>query len=67
MKASRFLILCCFVSFSLFVVGCNSGGGSSETGVITMSVTDAKPLLPENVTNLFVEFSEVWVHKPGEG
>ena len=67
MKASRFLILCCFVSFSLFVVGCNSGGGSSETGVITMSVTDAKPLLPENVTNLFVEFSEVQVHKPGEG
>jgi len=32
-----------------------------------MSVTDVKPLLPENVTNLFVEFSEVWVHKSGEG
>ena len=32
-----------------------------------MSITDAKPLLPENVTNLFVEFSEVWVHKSGEG
>lgn len=67
MKASRFLILFVFVSLSLLVVGCNSGGGSSETGVITMSVTDAKPLLPENVTNVFVDFSEVWVHKPGEG
>jgi hypothetical protein len=32
-----------------------------------MSVTDAKPLLPKNVTNLFVQFSEVWVHKPGDG
>ena len=30
-----------------------------------MSITDAKPLLPENVTNLFVDFSEVWVHKSG--
>ncbi len=32
-----------------------------------MSVTDAKPLLPENVTNFFVEFSGVMVHKLGEG
>jgi hypothetical protein len=32
-----------------------------------MSVTDAKPLLPENVSNVFVTFSEIWVHKPGEG
>jgi hypothetical protein len=67
MKASKFLILCCFVSFSLFVVACSGGGGSSDSGTVTMSVTDAKPLLPENVTNLFVEFSEVWVHKSGEG
>jgi hypothetical protein len=32
-----------------------------------MSVTDAKPLLPDNVSNVFVTFSEVWVHKPGDG
>jgi hypothetical protein len=70
MKASKFLILCCFVFFSLFVVACGGGGGgggSSNSGTVAMSVTDAKPLLPENVTNLFVEFSEVWVHKSGGG
>jgi hypothetical protein len=62
--------LCCFVSFSLFVAACGGGGGgggSSDSGTVAMSVTDAKPLLPENVTNLFVEFSEVWVHKSGQG
>ena len=70
MKALKFFILCCFVSFSLFVAACGGGGGgggSSDSGTVAMSVTDAKPLLPENVANLFVEFSEVWVHKSGEG
>ena len=69
MKALKFFTLFCLVFFSLFVVACNDGGGggSSDTGIVAMSVTDAKPLLPENVTNLFVEFSEVWVHKSGEG
>jgi len=68
MKALKFFTLCCFVSFSLFVAACGDGGGggSSDSGTVAMSVTDAKPLLPENVTNLFVEFSEVWVHKSGE-
>ena len=69
MKALKFSTLCCLVSFSLFVAACNDGGGgsSSDSGTVAMSVTDAKPLLPENVTNLLVEFSEVWVHKSGEG
>jgi hypothetical protein len=70
MKALKFFILCCFVSFSLFVAACGGGGGgggSSDSGTVAMSVTDAKPLLPENVANLFVEFSEVWVNKSGEG
>jgi len=69
MKALKFFTLCCFVSFSLFFAACGGGGGggSSDSGTVAMSVTDAKPLLPENVTNLFVEFSEVWVHKSGEG
>ena len=67
MKGSRIIVLICFVSLSLFTVACDGGSGSSGSGVVIMSVTDAKPLLPENVTNLFVEFSEVWVHKPGEG
>ena len=68
MKALKFFILCCVVSFSFFVAACNDGGGgSSDTGTVAMSVTDAKPLLPKNVSNVFVTFSEVWVHKPGEG
>ena len=70
MKTLKFFTLGCLFSFSLLVVACGGGGGggsSSATGTVTMSVTDAKPLLPEDVTNLFVEFSEVWVHKPGAG
>ena len=67
MRGSRIVVLICFLSLSLFIVACDGGSDSSGSGVVTMSVTDAKPLLPENVTNLFVEFSEVWVHKPGEG
>ena len=66
MKALKFFTLCCLVSFSLFVAACSDGGGgASDSGTATMSITDAKPLLPENVTNLFVTFSEVWVHKSG--
>ena len=71
MKAFKCFALYGMVTFLLFFVGCGGGGGSSsgsgDSGTVTMSVTDAKPLLPENVTNLFVEFSEVWVHKPGDG
>jgi hypothetical protein len=70
MKALKCFTLTCFFSFFLLIVACGGGGGggdSSGSGTVAMSVTDAKPLLPENVTNFFVEFSEVWVHKPGEG
>jgi len=69
MKAIKFITILCLISFSLFFAACNDGGGgsSSDTGTVAMSITDAKPLLPENVTNVFVTFSEVWVHKPGEG
>ena len=49
------------------MAGGGGGGSSSATGTVAMSVTDARPLLPVDVTNLFVEFSEVWVHKPGAG
>jgi hypothetical protein len=51
--------------FPLFLTACGGSGDGSGTGTLSMSVTDAKPLLPENVTNLFVEFSEIWVHKAG--
>jgi hypothetical protein len=68
MNVLKMFTILCLVSFSLFFTACNDGGGgSSDTGTVAMSVTDAKPLLPENVSNVFVTFSEVWVHKPGEG
>ena len=69
MKALKFLTILGLVSFLLFFAACggDGGGSSTDTGTVAMSVTDAKPLLPENVKNVFVTFSEVWVHKSGEG
>lgn len=70
MKAIKLMTLWCLVSFVCFTAGCGGGGGgggSDNTGSLAMSVTDAKPLLPDNVTHLFVEFSEIWVHKSGDG
>lgn len=61
MKTIKYFLLI----FALFIVACGGGEGTNGTGTVSMSVTDAKPLLPQNVTNLFVEFSEVWVHKSG--
>jgi hypothetical protein len=52
----------------LLFIACSGGGGdTSDTGSVAMSITDAKPLLPENVERFIVEFSGVRVHKPGEG
>jgi hypothetical protein len=50
-------------------VGCGGGGGSSSpsAGTVSFSMTDAKPVLPENVTNCFVTIDAVLVHKPGGG
>lgn len=69
MKKISLFVLCGLILSSLFIAACSDGGGggNSGSGTVSMSVTDAKPLLPENVTNLFVEFSEVWVHKSGGG
>jgi hypothetical protein len=51
------------------LAACGGGGGSGSggTGTLSMSVTDAKPMLPDGVTNLFVTFDEVRVHKSGGG
>jgi hypothetical protein len=46
-------------------------GGGSSTGTITMSITDAKPVLPqipgEEINNVFVTIDEVRVHRSGGG
>ena len=72
MKLLRLLFWGILICLPVFVVSCGGGGGgsgttTSDSGTVTMSITDAKPLLPETIVNFFVEFSEVWVHKPGNG
>ena len=65
-----------FCSFSICAVmlatlSCSDGGGSSTTtagsGIVSMSITDAKPMLPDNITAFKVKFDEVLVHKSGGG
>ena len=52
----------------LIVVSCGGGGGGSVGyGEVSMDITDAKPLLPEGTTNLWVTFTEVLAHKSGGG
>ena len=65
----RFFFLSSLICSLLFVISCGGGGDAStnDSGTVTMSVTDAKPSLPENASSLFITFSEVWVHKAGEG
>ena len=55
----------------LVTLSCSDGGGSSGTtagsGIVTMSITDAKPMLPDNITAFKVKFDEILVHKSGGG
>jgi len=47
--------------------GCGGGDGSSgSSGTISMNITDAKPVLPEEgVESVTIKFDEVSVHKSG--
>jgi hypothetical protein len=69
MKLSKCSIF--FVSLISLAVtfGCggNGGGdgGGSTTGTMSMSITDARPVLPGSPTNCFVTIDEVLVHQPG--
>ncbi len=69
LKLSAWIILS--LSILIFTAcGGGGGGGSNPSGEVTMSITDAKPLLPEGAeqaTNLWVTFTEVLVHKSGGG
>ena len=68
MKLVKIVLLGVLIGCLFFVISCGSDSGATgESGSVTMSVTDARPLLPVPVDNFFVEFSEVWVHKPGHG
>jgi len=72
MKLTKFIIWS-LIAFSLLIFtacGGGGGGGSIGSGEVSMSITDAKPLLPEGAdqaTNLKITFTEVLVHKSGGG
>ena len=72
MKFHKLFIYLLITSSFLMITACGGGGGgdSTGTGEVTMSITDAKPLLPEGATeatNLWVTFTDVLVHKSGGG
>jgi hypothetical protein len=69
MKFYKLFIYLLIASSFLMITACGGGGGggSNPSGEVTMSITDAKPLLPEGATNLWVTFTEVLVHKSGGG
>jgi hypothetical protein len=67
LKGLKWLIV---LSSVMFLAACGSGGGGSSsggTGEVSMAITDAKPMLPDGVTNLFVTIEEVLAHKSGGG
>ena len=52
----------------ILLSGCGGSGGSgSGTGTISMDITDAKPLIAGDPTELWLVFEEVLVHKSGGG
>jgi hypothetical protein len=68
MKVHKLFIFLLIASSFLMITACGGGGGDSTgSGEVSMSITDAKPLLPDGVTNLWVTFTEVLVHKSGGG
>ena len=66
MKVQKIFISLLIASSILTLTSCGGGGGGSAgTGDLAIEITDAKPLLPEGVTNLWVEIEEVLVHGQG--
>ena len=68
MKNLKSLLWLILIFCLIFIAACGSGGSGGAnvgSGTIQMSITDAKPMLPDGATNLFVTFEEVLVHKSG--
>ena len=56
----------------MLLIGCGSGGGSNSessenTGTLSIAITDAKPLIPDNPTKLWVYFDGVHAYGPDVG
>ena len=71
MKVQRLIIFLIIASSFLMITACGGVGGSPISyGEVIVHMTDTKPLLPEgerNVTNLFITFTGISVHKSGGG
>jgi len=71
MKLHKLLIFLTIAFLFLMIVACGGGGGGSiGYGEVIVHITDANPLLPEgagNITNLWITFTDVLVHKSGGG
>ena len=71
MKLHILLIFLTIAFSCLMITACGGdGGGSIGYGTVIVHMTDAKPLLPEgakNITNLFITFTGISVHKSGGG
>ena len=71
MKLHRLVIFLTIASSCLMITACGDvGGGTKSYGEVIVHMTDANPLLPEgaeNVTNLFITFTGISVHKSGGG
>jgi hypothetical protein len=62
-KYFLFAILICGVFLS--ACGGGGGGGSSSSGSFSVAITDAKPALPADITQVIVTIDEVSVHQSG--
>jgi hypothetical protein len=54
----------------MFLFGCgDSGDGGSDGGfgTLSMDIVDAKPLIPDDPTELWLYFDAVYMHSPGGG
>ena len=61
---------CCFllcVAVPMLLLGCGEGSDSSSSGMISINVTDAKPVLPSGTEQVLIIFDEVFVHRTGGG
>lgn len=66
MMRKRFLFAVMMCAVFLSACGGGGGGGStSSSGSLSMAITDAKPVLPIGITQVFVTINEVSVHQSG--
>jgi hypothetical protein len=66
-KFHRLLIFITIAASLLMITACGGGGGGDSIGYgdLAISLVDAKPLLPDGVTNFTVTITEVLAHGKG--